>query len=300
MRMNASGAPAVSVVIGSYNRFRYLKATLGTVRRELADLPHEIIVVDGGSADGSLRWLLRQKDVITIVQHNRGDWNGEPIERKSWGYFMNLAFRAASGKYVCMLSDDCLVIPGAIVNGLGVFEHALELREPRVGAVAFYWRNWPEQDSYWIGFTFGNRMFVNHGLYLREALEKVGFIDAQSYFFYHADGDLCLRLDEAGFRCIDSPNSFIEHASHANLPLKKTNYERQKHDWDAYSARWRHLGEPKQGWKSTAYTDAEQTADKYWNRRMEGLRPLLRKRAGAVARALRHPLTGVRRLSDRG
>ena len=218
--MSASEDPIVSVVIGSYNRSRYLRATLDTVRRELADLPHELIVVDGGSADGTLRWLLRQKDVITIVQHNHGEWNGEPIEHKSWGYFMNLAFRAASGKYICMLSDDCLVIPGAIVNGLSVFEHVLEAGEPRIGAVAFYWRNWPDQESYWIGFTYGNRMFVNHGLYLREALEEVGFIDAQSYFFYHADGDLCLRLDEAGYRCVDSPGSFIEHATHATVTQK--------------------------------------------------------------------------------
>jgi GT2 family glycosyltransferase len=270
-----------------------------TVRHELADLPHEIVVVDGGSSDGSLRWLLRQKDVITIVQHNHGEWNGKPIERSSWGYFMNLAFRAASGKYICMLSDDCLVIPGAIVNGLDVFERALEAGEPRVGAVAFYWRNWPEQDNYWVGFTYGNRMFVNHGLYLREALEKVGFIDAQSYFFYHADGDLCLRLDKAGYRCIDSPSSFIEHASHVNAPLKMQNFEHQESDWETYGARWSHLGEPKQAWNSTTYTDTERTAGKYWNRRIERLWSLSRKKAGAVAHVLRGMSARARRPRSR-
>ena len=82
-------------------------------------------MVDGGSTDDSLKWLVGQKDVITIVQHNRGEWNGRPIERKSWGYFMNLAFRAASGKFICMLSDNCLVVPGAIACGLEVFDAAL-------------------------------------------------------------------------------------------------------------------------------------------------------------------------------
>jgi GT2 family glycosyltransferase len=297
--VSAPGNPVVSVVIGSYNRSRYLRATVDTVRHELADLPHEIVVVDGGSSDGSLRWLLRQKDVITIVQHNHGEWNGKPIERSSWGYFMNLAFRAASGKYICMLSDDCLVIPGAIVNGLDVFERALEAGEPRVGAVAFYWRNWPEQDNYWVGFTYGNRMFVNHGLYLREALEKVGFIDAQSYFFYHADGDLCLRLDKAGYRCIDSPSSFIEHASHVNAPLKMQNFEHQESDWETYGARWSHLGEPKQAWNSTTYTDTERTAGKYWNRRIERLWSLSRKKAGAVAHVLRGMSARARRPRSR-
>jgi len=87
--------PIVSVVIGSLNRREFIEATIDSIRAELTMHEREIIVVDGGSDDGTVEWLLSQKDVITIVQHNRGVWNDEPIERKSWGYFMNLGFRAA-------------------------------------------------------------------------------------------------------------------------------------------------------------------------------------------------------------
>jgi len=261
--VNASDKQLVSVVIGSYNRLRYLRSTIDSVRRELEGMAHEIIVVDGGSNDGSLEWLVGQKDVITIVQHNRGEWNGKPIERKSWGYFMNLAFRAASGKYVCMLSDDCLVVPGAIVNGVAVFEHELAA-ERNVGAVAFYWRNWPKQKTYWVGLTFGNRLFVNHGLYLKTALERIGYVDEESYSFYHADGDLCLRLWEAGYMCIESPTSFIEHAAHVNKKVRAGNLARQQEDWRTYTERWGRLGDPEQDWKEVAFEDPNRSAARYW------------------------------------
>lgn len=234
--------PIVSVVLGSYQRRRFIEPTLRSIRDELRGVPHEIIVVDGGSTDGSLKWLSAQKDVLLIIQHNRGEWMGAKIERRSWGYFMNLGFKAAQGKYVCMLSDDCLVIPGAIRNGVKTFEAALD-RGAKVGAVAFYWRNWGQQKDYNVGLTMGH-MFVNHGLYLNAALADVGYLDEENYKFYHADGDLCLRMSERGWDCIDSPDSFIEHYPHANQKVRDSNVAVSRSDWEFYSSRWRTI-EPK-------------------------------------------------------
>ena len=261
--MLVMSAPIISVVIGSYNRLDFLKLTIESVRTELSNTPHELIVVDGGSDDGSVQWLTEQKDIISIIQYNRGEWLGKSIERRSWGYFMNLGFRAASSKYICMLSDDCLVIPGAIKNGLKLFNEQLKANK-KVGAVAFYWRNWPEQEKYWVGLAWGNRIFVNHGLYLKEALQEVDYIDADSFFFYHADGDLCLRMADAGYECIDSPDSFIEHYSEANTEVRASNVERQHKDWDAYEKRWSHLKMPDKDWIEKDFSDTNQTANKYW------------------------------------
>lgn len=226
----------VSVVLGSYNRRAFLKSTLESVRKNGMDFPYEIIVVDGGSTDGSLNYLLKQKDVITIVQHNHGTFKGQTVEKRNWGYFMNLAFKAAQGKYVLMISDDCLLVPGSIKNGVGLFEDQLS-KGHRVGAVAFYWREWPMHREFMVGLTFGKK-FVNHGLYLRSVTQELNGFDEDTYHFYHADSDLCLRMWNAGYEVVECPDAYVEHFSHANMKVRLRNSAYQKEDWAAYEKRW--------------------------------------------------------------
>jgi len=259
--------PVVSVVLGSYNRRAFLKAALESVRANGMDFPYEIIVVDGGSADGSLEYLIRQKDVITVIQHNRGVFRGKSIKPRSWGYFMNLGFKAAQGKYILMISDDCLLVPGAIKNGVEQFEKML-LEGQKIGALAFYWRNWPEQKNYRVGLTLGDKKFVNHGLYLRSAIEEIGWFDENRYRFYHADGDICLRLWEGGFEVSDSPVSFVEHFVHANRKVRAENRTSQQNDWKAYLERWTNVYyDPAKdnvgGWLYRDYIDPVQTAKSF-------------------------------------
>lgn len=261
--MNEKG---VSIVLGSYNRLPFLKLTIESIRQEIdrCDFPCEILVSDGGSTDGSIQWLAQQKDIVTVIQHNRGEWRGKKIERRSWGYFMNLIFKAAQGKYVCMVSDDCLIVPNSLKNGYKYFEKKLN-EGINIGALAFYWRNWPEQQEYWVGLALGEKMFVNHGMYLRKALEDVDFIDEDTFMFYHADGDLCLKIWDKGYVCLDSPDSYVEHYSHANLQVRKSNNEMQQRDWNNYINKWKGKFENnnKRDWIEKEYIDSNKTADQF-------------------------------------
>ncbi len=250
----------MSVVIGTLNRRWYLKRTIASVRAEMSYPEAEIVVVDGGSDDGTLRWLLKQRDVITIVQHNRGRRGGRTLPRRSWGHFMNLGFRAASAPYICMLSDDCLLVPGAIRHGLEKFARDGD----GVGALAFWWRNWPEHEEYSIGRTFGDNLFVNHGMFRREALAAVGFADEEEFGFYHGDGDLALRMQDAGWTCSDSPSSFVEHFALANVPQRAANLQTERRDWAAFERRWIHLGRPATDWETVSYDDPDGTVRRYW------------------------------------
>lgn len=232
--------PLLSIVVGSYNRGQLLQHAIESIRQNAAFTKHEIIVIDGGSTDGSLEWLLCQKDIITIVQHNRGEFQGRLIERRSWGYFMNLGFKASQGKYILMISDDCILLHKSIERGVAVFEEA-SAKHKKVGGVAFYFRNWPSDTEYYVQRTLGGKLMVNHGLFLRDALEEVGWVDEDRYTFYKADGDLCLRLWEAGYEIIDAPDAFVEHYFDEQENIRLQNNDTLAKDKAAYVTRWKHL-----------------------------------------------------------
>ncbi|HZR76050.1 MAG TPA: glycosyltransferase [Bradyrhizobium sp.] len=227
----------VSIVLGTYNRLSFLKATIASVRASRIDVPYEIIVVDGGSTDGTIDWLTEQRDIIAIVQHNREVSEGKARRKRSWGYFMNLAFKCAEGRYVCLISDDSVVHPDTIANGVRHFDRGIADGH-RLGAVAFYWRSWPEEKQYRVGFTLGGKIFVNHGLFLREALERVGWIDDKNYDFYCADGDLALRIWHAGYEIDACESALLEHFERADPSVRQQNLAGLGGDWDAYVSRW--------------------------------------------------------------
>ncbi|MFA5963288.1 MAG: glycosyltransferase family A protein [Sphingomonas sp.] len=96
-------APRVSVIIPNYNRAGMIGETIANMERQTLT-PHEIIVVDDGSSDGSVDFLRSLGDRIRlVVQDNAGP-----------GAARNAGLAIATGDYIQFFDSDDLCTPDKI------------------------------------------------------------------------------------------------------------------------------------------------------------------------------------------
>lgn len=210
----------ISVVMGSKNRKNLIKATIESIRNNGFNGTIEIIVIDGGSTDGTCAWLAKQKDVFTIIQPNYSiiDKNGVKKRAHSWGEFMNIGFKCAHSDFICMVSDDLILAKGCLQKGVNKLKEHIAKGE-KIGGGAFYFREWPRHDYYRVIKLANENIHINHGIYYRPAMKDVGWLDEKNFNFYCADGDFTMRLNNAGWKTIDLHECFAAHLVH--MPKRK-------------------------------------------------------------------------------
>lgn len=98
--------PWLSLVIPSFNQARYLESALDSLHREV-DAEIELIVIDGGSTDGSL-------EVIHRHAHRLAWWVSEPDQGQSDA--LNKGFARAKGEWLGWLNSDDLLLPAALAT----------------------------------------------------------------------------------------------------------------------------------------------------------------------------------------
>lgn len=199
----------VSMVIPTCNRLERLQRCIEAIRRKVAH-PHEIIVVDGASTDGTRAWLADQTDLVTIL---------EP-EREGAVRGFNKGFQAATGHYVMWFNDDSYPLPGAVEAAVEMIERP-DLAD--LGMVAFY-HNWnrtrnildtvEQHGQRYRVYNVRGYPYANFGLLRRDLLEAIGYADDR-YYFFGFDPDLSLKIQiQQGLKVIGCRRALMHHDEH--------------------------------------------------------------------------------------
>jgi GT2 family glycosyltransferase len=198
-------APSVSFVVVSHNRREYVRDLLESVYR--GDLvPHEIIVVDNASRDGTVEMLVRDFPDVRVIA-NRENYMGS--------HAVNQGIAAASGEFVYATADDN-VIDAHCLSALRDVMSSL----PDAGLVAPVMYFYDVRERVWFAgcevsmLTGLTRFFTripraayaetacapNCYMIRRSVLASIGGQDYAAFPFHHEEADWSFRAAKIGFK----------------------------------------------------------------------------------------------------
>lgn len=217
----------VSVVIPNYNGEELLKKNLPKVMRTISDYKDgdmEVIIVDDGSTDGSLREIQNSNFKLKII-----------INKKNLGFSstVNRGIKEASGEIIVLLNTD-------VVPEIGFLKPLLaHFKNPSVFAVGCMDKSIENKKVIFRGRGLGKwaKGFLIHsrgevdktdtlwvsggsGAFRKSIWDKLGGFNELYNPFYWEDIDLSYRALKSGYKIFFEPKSMVVH-EHQRGAIKK-------------------------------------------------------------------------------
>jgi GT2 family glycosyltransferase len=205
-----------SIVVLSFDQLRYTQGCLAALRAHTPE-PHEVVVVDNGSAPDVAAWVREHADVAVLNAENRGV-----------AAALNQGARAASGAVLVFLNNDTRVPAGwvpALHQALragddvglvaasvtaGTAIHRRRVPGAAVGELA------PFSDYIPAGVCFALR---------RAAFDAAGGWQETGDLVASEDFELCFALWALGYRVLIDERVLVEHACEGTSAAKLTDWK---------------------------------------------------------------------------
>ncbi|MEK3913814.1 glycosyltransferase family 2 protein [Paenibacillus sp. FSL H7-0331] len=198
-----------SMIISNRNGLPLLRRCIHSIQK-YTDIPYEIIVVDGGSTDGSVEYCRQQQVRFISTPSSRGFTRSH-----------NLGLHLGSGDALLLLNNDVVASPRWLSNLLNCLYSSEEIgivgpvtRPTSSKQMADMPISTPKHSPEMINLPDSRkwqsveRLAGFCFLIKRELVERIGFLDEQFPPGYFED-DYCYRARLSGYRLLMAGDTFV-------------------------------------------------------------------------------------------
>ena len=251
--------PELSFITVNYKTPDLVIGLINSLKKFPPPIPHEIIVVDNHSDDGSVDKIQQTHPDVTLI----------PLD-KNTGFAAgnNRGAEKASGRILIPINPDCEIREEGFAKSIEYLDNNLNIGIiglkifTHKGTIEQSARGFPDASTGLFGrSTFLGKLAQKFGkagkggvagknllvdpdktepydvdwvagtimLIRRDCWEKIGGFD-EDYFMYWEDADLCFRAKKAGFRTVYFPGSYIVHVPGSSAKKNRSKTIRWFHD----------------------------------------------------------------------
>jgi len=219
-KMKKMKYPFVSIIVVNFNRKNWLKICLNSLKTlNYPKNQYEVIVVDNGSTDGSVKFLKKNFPWVRVLSLDK---NYGASEGK------NIGIKKSKGDYFYCLDSDVRVDKDCLIEMIEVVEKDKSIGV--CGSKIIGFNNLIQTKGNYLNFL-GTPIHRGRGipnkydneikevfwvstcsiLIRRNILEKLKYLFDPSYFVYYEDTDFCWRVNLAGYKVVYVPKSVVWH-----------------------------------------------------------------------------------------